>query len=998
MAASVFTIPASTPFAETLARGLIARACADCDPLALTNITLYLPTRRAARTLNETFARILGGAALLPIVRPLGDVDEEEFLFDIGAEAFTLPAAISPVRRTLLLAAMVQRWDRARRGERLSFAQAAALAGALARFLDEVETQGASLKDLNKLAPAQFAQHWADVNDFLALLHKQWPDLLAAEGKMNSAGRRNLALGTLARRIAANSPADMIVAAGSTGSIPATAELLKTIANLPNGLVVLPGLDKELDETSWNSLDPGHPQYGLKQLLQRIGVDRHDVAEFDFPPQLKAREMLVREVLRPAPTTDAWRVLAEHGKDEIAQGIDGLSLVEAAHPGEEAGAVALMLRETLETPGRTAALVTPDRRLARRVAADMARWSIEIDDSAGRSLVNTPPGAFLCLLAEAAAERFAPVPLLALLKHPLASGGQVTADFRRRVRQLDRYCLRGPRPDPGLAGIKRAIQAALHDASARDRRYDIERLAQLAYWIKPVAANLQPLEGALANNSAQLSEILQAHLAAAEALATSDAESGAGRLWRGDDGRTAAEFIADLQEAAPGLPEIESSSYPVLFRAFAEQRALRPAFGKHPRLAILGPLEARLQSFDLVIMGGLNEGTWPAAAGTDPWLSRPMRAQLGLDSPERRIGLAAHDFATLACAPQVVLTRALKADGAPTVASRWLQRLQQLTKGLSLERRLLPALPYSSLAAIRDQPQEPPKRMPRPQPRPPVEARPHRLSVTEIETWLRDPYAIYAKHVLRLKPLDPVDAEIGALERGSAIHLALEQFLREFQEHLPNGAESRLIAIADKIFADTNLPKAALALWKPRFINAARWFVAEERLRRGTVAQSHLEIEGTRAFATPAGEFTLRGRADRIDVLNDGTAAVIDYKTGALPSAKQVKALLTPQLPLEAVILADGGFADMGKLTASELIYIRFSGGAEPGEIRHAPDVANLVVKAEANLRLRLEDYSNPDVPYLPRVMPFRADQPGDYDHLSRVGEWALSGWEELEE
>lgn len=1001
---NVFTIPASVPFAETLARGLISRVGAGRDPLALANITLYLPTRRAARTMNDVFARVLGGAALLPSVRPLGDVEEEDFLFDAGAEALSLPPAISPIRRVLLLATLIQRWDGRRRPNgNLTYAQAVAMSRGLAAFQDEAETQEVDLNDLGKLAPKPLAHHWADVKRFLELIRDEWPGVLAGERKMNPAARRNLALSSLAKRLTANPPPGLVVGAGSTGSIPATALLLKAIAALPDGFVVLPGLDKELDEGAWGALDAGHPQYGLKQLLGRMGLSRGDVVEFDSSSPLKARERLLREVLRPAPTTDAWRAIAERGSGEIAKGLEGLSVVEAADPGEEAAAIALMLRHALSRQGNgredwnTAALITPDRNLARRVASEMRRWNIDVDDSAGQPLANTPPGTFLCLLAEAAAEAFAPVPLLSLLKHPLAAGGQAPAEFRRRVRQLDRLCLRGPRPDPGLAGVAKAIQAALEKAQALERKYDIEAVATLAYWFKPIAEILQPLEDAFSTRHAALDALLRAHMETAAQLSATDSASGETRLWRGQEGEIAAQFIADLEEAAADLPEMEVSSYPVLFRGLAQERAVRPAYGKHPRLSILGPLEARLQSFDLVVLGGLNEGAWPRAAETDPWLSRPMRAQLGLEPPERRIGLSAHDFSILASAPKVLLTRALKSDGAPAVASRWLQRLQQLTKGLGLEEGLACVTPYAALAGIRDEPEAPLPRTERPRPRPPVAARPRRLSVTEIETWLRDPYAIYAKHVLGLQPLDDLDAEIGPLERGSAIHNALERFLREMPD-MPDGAEKELILIADEIFAAARLPLAALVLWRPRLIHAAHWFVMEERIRRAHVAASHLEIKGERAFAAPAGDFVLRARADRIDLLNDGSAAILDYKTGSLPTVKQVRTLLTPQLPLEGAILNGGGFREASGISTSELTYIRFGGGAEPGEIRNIPDAAGLIREAEAKLRARIAEFDNEDTPYLPRLIPFRADRPGDYDHLSRVREWAISGWEEPEE
>ncbi|HEY4115858.1 MAG TPA: double-strand break repair protein AddB [Rhizomicrobium sp.] len=1002
MPPNIFTIPASAPFAETLARGLIVRTGADRDPLALSSITLFLPTRRAARALNEVFARMLYGAALLPNIRPLGDVDEDELLFDTGAEPLTIPPAISPLRRRLLLAALVQRWEhKARRGH-LTFVQAASLADGLAKLLDEAETQEVDLTKLDKLVPKQFAAHWSEVHKFLKLVRDEWPKLLDAEGALNPAARRNFALRELAARLRDHPPHGLIAAAGSTGSIPATAELIGTIARLPNGLVVLPGLDGELDEASWNDLEPGHPQFGMKELLRRIEMPRHAVSMFDSPPQNGGRETLLRETLRPAPTTDAWRAIAERGSGNIADGLQGLSLIEAAHPGEEAAAVALLFRECLEREdngrSRTAALVTPDRGLARRVAAEMRRWDVEVDDSAGQKVSLTAPGTFLCLLAEAAATQFAPVPLLALLKHPFASGRQATADFRRRVRQLDRFVLRGPRPEPGLDGLRAAIAVALAAATKSAREYEKAPLSELAYWFGPLGEMLQPLAAVYQGSTASIVDMLDIHLVAAETLATTDSISGDRKLWQRQHGEAVANFCAELRQAAAGLPKIETSSYPLLLRKGLDERVIRPPYGRHPRLAILGPLEARLQSFDVVVLGGLNEGAWPQAPDADPWLSRPMRAQLGLESPERRIGQSAHDFAMLAAQPRVVLTRSQKVDGTPTVRSRWLQRLLQLTRGLGLEERLQPEQPYAQFAAMRDDPSVPPKRMPPPRPCPPIAARPRRLSVTEIETWLRDPFAIYAKHVLRLQPLDPLDAEIGALERGSAIHSALELFLKEIGTDLQDDASLKLIRISDEVFREANLPKGVLALWKPRFLRAANWFVTLERKRRPEIKKSLLEIAGETAFPGPGGEFKLRARADRIDILNDGTAALVDYKTGSLPTPKQVKSLLLPQLPLEGAILAHGGFAEAGPLVPSQLIYIRFGGGAEPGELRPLDDVAALVAKAEQQLIRRIADFDEQEMPYLSRVRPYRADSAGDYDHLARVREWSLIGWEEAEE
>jgi ATP-dependent helicase/nuclease subunit B len=981
--AKVFTIPASAPFADALARGLVEQLNPQTDPLALARATVYLPTRRAARTLTDAFARALGGAALLPEIRPLGDVDEDEFLFDPSAEDFDLVPAISPIRRRILLATLISRWSKNRHERDLNFAQAIRLARALASFLDDMQRQNADLSKLERLVPENLAAHWTDVHEFLSLLAEQWPTLLLAEHAQDPAAYTNASLRALAQHFEKNPPLHPVIAAGSTGSIPATADLLGVIARLPQGAVILPGLDRALDDGSWDELDPGHPQFGMKQLLARIGITRGDVRDWHgISPPHPERELLLRETLRPAPTTDAWRVLAETGAPEIAQGLEGLSLVESAHPAEEAATIALMLREALETPSRTAALVTPDRDLARRVAAELGRWDIAINNSAGQPLAHTPTGAFLCLIAQAAGEDFSAVSLLAMLKHPFAALGEEPAQFRRRVRELD-LALRGPAPDPGLEGIAKALtHASMSDLSA---------------WFARVADVLRPLQKPW-RGQILIADQVKAHIDAAERLATTNSQTGGSILWRGEAGEVAYAMTAALAEAAANIPPVDHGSYASFFRNLAEEKNVRPAFGNHPRLAILGSLEARLQSFDLVVLGGLNDGAWPADVPADPWLSRPMRGKLGLEQPERAIGLAAHDFATLAAAPRVILSRARKSEGSPTVPSRWVQRLVQLARGLGMEEKLRAPISYAVIASALCEPTAI-TRMERPAPCPRVSSRPRKLSVTKIETWLRDPYAIYAQYILGLKALDPLDAEIGPLERGTAIHSALEQFLREFPDGPPVDGERQLIRIADEVFAKENMPHSALALWRPRFHRAARWFIGVERARRIDITRTFVELRGELNFKSTGGDFLLHGRADRIDELRDGGGAIVDYKSGKPPTNKQVKQIIAAQLPLEAAMLADGGFSAAGKLAPKELIYIHFSGGAKPGDVQIIEgNAAELGEKAVQLLTARIAQFDDETQPYFPRVMPYRADQAGDYDHLARVREWSLAGWGEADE
>ncbi len=975
----IHSIPAGAPFLEALARGLLAMAAGDGEALART--TVLLPTRRACRALGETFLRLgEGRAILLPAMRPLGDADEDEVLLDARdeGEALALPPAPTATRRVLLLGELVR--ASAVMG-RLDAARALGLGRELARLLDSLEREDRSLDDLADLVPDEFARHWQRTLAFLRILDRPWRNLLAAEGAMDALARRNAILRLEAERWRRAPPVDPVVAAGSTGSIPATAELLSVVAHLPRGAVVLPGLDREIDEESWQAIPEGHHQAGLKQLLERLGVARDEVAPWPWvettSPARAARAELLREALRPAETSQAWRAL-----DRLsATGLDGLERHDCAGPREEAEIVALRLRETVERPGATAALVTPDRELARRVVVILRRWGVEIDDSAGIPLGRTPPGVFLRLVAEALTADFTPIALLAVLKHPLLRAGTTPARVRGRSRRLELLALRGPRPAAGIAGL-RALVAEDREAPA---------LLALLDLLDEASRPFRALERA---GLASLDDLVRAHVGAAESL--SHDETGRPVLWDGEAGEAAANLAHEIAAAAAGLRPVETASYAAMFAELLAGRVVRPAHGRHPRLHIWGPLEARLQSVDLVVLGGLNEGVWPPEAEIDPWLSRPMRARLGLASPERRIGLAAHDFVQAASAPRVVLTRAEKIEGTETVPSRWLSRLDAILSGAGLSWDRAAAGRWD---AWRDALSRPAVYAPSPppEPRPPVAARPRRLSATRIETWMRDPYAIYARYILGLVALDGIDAEAGAADRGSVIHHALDQFTRAFPDQLPADALPRLLEFGRAAFGSLLARPGIRAFWWPRFERVARWFVAHEAAYREGARPLAAEARGSLTIAGPGGDFTLTARADRIDSLADGRLAVVDYKTGMPPTAKEVAQGLAPQLPLEAAIARAGGFAEVPAAAIGTLAYWRLGGGEPAGEIRElridAEDAANVAREGLARLVAAFDD---PDTPYRAQPRSNAAPRFSDYGHLARLSEWT-SGLEEGE-
>ncbi|HTW53643.1 MAG TPA: double-strand break repair protein AddB, partial [Stellaceae bacterium] len=633
----VYTIATDRPFLTTLAKGLVALAGG--VSLRLPRMTVLLPTRRAARSLREAFLRLTGEGSdpgaplLLPRMWPLssigGDLDADEFEF-ADDETLAVPPAIPELRRRLLLTRLVLEWSDG--APSLLPGQAARLAAALARLIDTAATEGASFAELAKLVPLDLAEHWQVVLRFLNILPNRWPAMLAAEGALDPAERRNRLLARQAETWRKTPPPDPVIAAGLVGGIPAVEELAGVVAGLERGMVILPGLDRAASPALWQAIadDPAHPQYLLARLLDRLELAPDDVREWqpEAPSGRGARLRLASEALRPANLTDAWRDLRPEPESTLA----GLSRYDCASPQQEAVTIALLLRRKLEVPGATAALVTPDRELARRVAAELRRWTVDIDDSAGLPLARTPPGAFLRLVLDMVASELAPVPLLAALKHPLAAGGLAPAEFRELARRLEDK-IRGPRPAPGLAGLRAALG---------DRDYELRR------FIDRLEACLGELPALLAAQGASVAALANAHIAAAERLAQTNLpgrdESGTGRLWREAAGEVAAKFCHDLLDATRDFPDLSGRHYPALFEALSAGAVARPTYGRHPRLAIWGLVEARLQQADLIVLGGLNEGTWPSPVPTDPWMSRQMRAEFGIPLPERAIGLAAHDF------------------------------------------------------------------------------------------------------------------------------------------------------------------------------------------------------------------------------------------------------------------------------------------------------------------------------------------------------------------
>jgi ATP-dependent helicase/nuclease subunit B len=995
----LFSIPPHVAFVDALAKGLLDR-CGP-DPLALARTHVLLPNRRAARALTDAFVRLSAGGLLLPRMTPVGDLGDDSFdRFASGETA--LPPAVPALLRRLELARLVRALPKkdgpgGREAER-SAVEALRLGDELGATLDALLAEEIAPERLKSVVEdAEMAAHWQDTLAFLEVVISHWPPARDATGGSDGGTRVAALIDALVARWDAARPAELVVAAGITGSSPPVVRLLAAVGRLPRGLVVLPGLDideSETGEARWAAIrcraaspdaagrdSEEHPQYALKALLARLGYERADVRDWGVATDRDGpadRTAAVMAAMAPADAADGWH------EEASADAFDGVTAIEAATPSEEAQVIALALREALTVPGRTAALVTPDRGLARRVAAHCRRWGLMVDDSGGVPLRLTPPGALALALVEAMSQGFAPVTLLAVLKHPLVASGDGRADWLAAARHLD-FALRGVRPPPGLEAVGEQLERWQGDRINRQRKggADDERLAATAarhdvmdQWWAAAAAALEPLSQLRDRDEADLPRLAAALRETGTALCGE-------RLWSGTDGRALATLIEKLEADGAVFGGFDRDDAPALMAALLSDVAVRAAYGGHPRLSILGPLEAQLQRADLMILGGLNEGTWPGKPAPDPWLAPAIRGKLGLAGLARETGLAAHDFVGGLGARHVLLTRARRDASAPLVPSRFWLRVQAFSGGLAKADRLL------AIARTIDGQGQPQQAAP-PRPAPPAARRPRTISVTEIDTLVTDPFSFYAKNMLRLRPLDPLDQDPTAATRGNRIHEVMERWINS-----GGGSLSRLEQIAEEILATEGKQFPLLrALWAPRARRALVWAGAQVHER---------EAQGwTTMVAEAGGEYllangiTLKGRADRIDRDADGRLAIIDYKTGRAPNGAQVRAGFANQLGLLMAMTAAGVLHTRGGPvrggSPEAIAYWRLSGGRVEGEIKD-PLKGNPPLTAAAHAdevmarALRLTTlFLLGDAAFEAKLQPGLAW--GDYDHLARVAEW----------
>ncbi len=938
----IYTIPASSSLVDLVARQILSEE--ESKNWGISKFLIILPTRRACKSMREAFLRESNGRTLLlPKITSLYDID---FL------APDIPEAISSMERLLLLMQLCQKMTE------FSADKSLQLAVALASLLDEFYQNEIPLDVLQNVVPENLAQHWQETLRFLDIIKNQWPRILSKRRQIDVADRQIRVLKKLTAEWLKTPPDMSVFVVGFMGGLPSTEDFLNVVRLMPSGRVILPYLDIEMDDSDWNAVDETHPQFQLKKLLNKMDVNRKNIAVLGIK-DWQHRQNLINASMKPAQNTHKWRGETVFQKSSI----DSIRFIQCSTPSNEAFTIACELRRVLEVPSKTAMLVTPDRNLARRVVSEMKRWNVLLDDSAGIPLSKTIVGNYLLLLATAGLEK-TETALLSALKHPLAQDGEKLGTLKLKIRKVEKQ--------------------------ARESQTPLSL---------PLSTDLRPFFHFFEyeNVEVSFSELFFAHIELAEKLAKTADRSGEERLWHGAEGEKMALFLNEIKDFADKIPPLQPMHYPLFFKELLSQETVRPLYGMNQRLSILGPIEARLQHSDEVIIGGVNEGTWPELPVSDLWLSRPMRQACGLPLLEEKIGIMAHDFSSLLMNDKVILTRSEKQDGTPTLPSRWILRLQALLEASHV--RWLPEKEeiVSFVQSIDDK-----KVLSRPMPKPPLSARPKKLSITKIEEWMKDPYSIYARFILGIRKLEDLDEDVSLKDYGILVHHVLEKFLTDF----PQGTDIHvLLKMGDEAFDQSPLTGAALAFWKPKFKRVAQWFICQQKERQNNIKTSYLEKTGEMQIQLDSGGvFTLTGKADRIDVLKDDSLEIIDYKTGTPPSSQDVASGFSPQLPLEGALLKGNSFADIQE-TKDKLIhdmaYWSLLGDERGGQIKSVAGSKQSQQKSEELVALAMEGlrrlislFENEETPYVPCPSTKHLIY-NDYEHLERLPEWITSAQED---
>ena len=1012
----VFSISSGAPFLRSLRDALFDGSLYDdwdirTNPLTLSDLTIYLPTRRAVQFLKEILAEE-HEALVLPDIRPLADASTRDIFEDVRSAASDDAAetALSSNARVLILSELVAQWHKS-----LVAAMAADengthriiggtsseffhLAQELASLLDTFTIHGVDAKALKAAFPADQDKFWELTHKFMSIVLREWPGILAEANLADPVRLHEVNIAELTARIENKSLQKRIIIAGSTGSMPSTARLIRAVAHAPLGRVILPGIDFHsadadfpkhgADDVHW-----GHPQFIMARLTALIGIQRSEIKRLGKPGERRARrEWLAAHALMPAEATAAWHSEISEKSESIAMALAGCALIEARDEEEESKAIACAIRETLENPRATVALVTPDRSIVDRIKPVLDRWSIPFHDSADTPCARTSAGTLLITLAEWMAYPHHPETVCAMLAQPDTEFCLSRDEVTQIHAYLEMRSFRDAAPPATIDQFFSLLEGT--EPGGHEQNFPLRgESVNFADGCKALATDMrhfaQKNAAVVRGDPLPIRQLIEAHLELAT-LATAQRH--------GSLPEDVAAITQDTLETLRGMDALSltltAADYARILPTLLGRRhqPLVPQSAGH--VHIFGLLEARLMEADLIILAGLNEQGWPPQPDADAFITRGMRNTLGLPQLEQSIGQTAHDFVqSLTAADRVIISRSNKDKGTPTIASRFLQRIAAFAgpdnaAWSAMARR---GRRYMQWAQQLDATEIAPAS--RPSPVISADMMPRRISVTDAEIILRDPYAFFARKILKLEEPGLWNRLPEAQLRGIIVHEAVARLAQA--EALDPFALHRWEAEIDAILEIQRLPDALRLFWRPGLYRLGEFFTAWHGSRITGARRVTVEVKGALQLAVaPQLEILLSGRADRIE-MHDDFAAIIDFKTGAVPTRKAAESGLSPQLLIEAAMAAEGAFgADHARKPVQALLYlglkIATGEGKEsaifPDRPQDIPDISGQHLRA---FRTRLERHALGELGFISRRFPMNERISGAYDHLARVAEWS---------
>jgi len=940
--ANLFSIAPVHPFNHTLAEFILGQGFSEQE---IANSIVLLPTRRACRDFLKAFAQTNTKQAFFcPQVLSLGDSNEDEIYF--ATSDIVKQDIVSNLQLQFILTRLVQQKNNSNLSEAFYLAQD------LAHLISQTETALLSFDDLKNIKAANYAEHWGQILDFLKIVTHFLPEILKETGKITPALARaeNILNATKFYSHKAQLGTKIIIA-GSTGSLPPTRKLIKTLAEFENTYIILPGLDFNLSEADFNDVTPTHPQFGMKDLLDDLKAKPWQVKEItpsknSLTPN--SRLDLISKTMLPSSSIKTWEGVKL--PTDCTAGITSLTLNNVE---EEALAISLIIKKSCFEK-KTVALVTPDRNLAKRVSVKLKKFGILADDSSGTPFDKTPLGRLICAVADCVTKNFSALSLVTLLNSAYITFGLERKQYLETLTKFEKFVLRKIHLYNGLDDLKNKLVQLNLDATLQ---------SELVSFIDKLLKALEPLKYSSQTLKAKQwwqNLLTSLHNLGADAHLTTD--------------NSLAELNQEINEHADLLPDLTISDFSKILPLIMNFFSVRPPMHENASVIILGQIEARLLDVDTVILGSLNDGTFPKNTVISPWMSETMRVEFGLPPSTRKIGLAAHDFTQALGKCEVFLTRALKDGGTPTNASRFILRLEALLSSASL--KLEDSQTWYNLVKHYTSVKEltPPKRA---EANPPLDARQFKnFYVTKIERLLHSPYDFYAENILKLRPLDELEKLPELSDFGNFVHEGIAKYINK-----GGGSSEQLLQMIESEFTKSQIPLDIQHFWITSLKRIAQFVADDYNSKKHLYTQHLLEQVGEAKLDG----FNIAAKADRIDKLQDGSVTIIDYKTGAVPKNSDVSSGWNPQLTLEAIICEAGGFVGINHSKVSEIAYYKL-GGQSGGKITRIDlTKGDILENTRHRIAQLLHEFCDKPTPFIARHLSEYSLKYSNYEHLARI-------------